>query len=369
MSVHKLPDGRWIVVYYVKTSKGKFKPKRQYFGRGKEEEAKARARDQVIKAKRVAVNIVESGVTFNRLALAYQNAKMVPVGGMSKSDQIATYYKLQKFILPFFRSKKALSLNIDLCQKYVETRLAAGVKSVTVRREIQIIKAILNWSCAPGRGLIPYNPIANFPLPEKDDATIPPLTEEELKRIYDVAPPHVKRFVLLNINTGARSGAEELLKILWEMVDVQGKVITVISAKRRGEPSYRRIPFTEEFLSTLTEWRAEDARLQGVEIYEVSGPIVNYKGRPIKRIKTAWAGALRRANIQRRVRPYDLRHYFATKMAEEAGMGIKNLSELLANTVETTYKYYLHGATKEKRKGVESIGAVVKSLKEERPAD
>ena len=358
VAVIKLKDGRWIVTYYVKNSKGKLTPQREYFGRGREAKTKAQARDQQVKANRATATFVDSGVTFNQVALGYQTEKMVPVGGMSKTDQTATYYKLKEYILPFFGSRKALRINDELCRKYIKKRLEDGVKSVTVRREFQIIKAILNWGCAPGRRLIAHNPIKDFPLPKKDNEVIPPPTVEELKRIYAAASPHLKRFILLNLNTGARSGYSELLQIKWEYVDFHTKVVSVECAKKLREPEYRRIPLSDAFVETLKAWRVQDALERGIEVSRVSGPIIHYKGEPILRIKTAWEGAFKRAGIMRRLRPYDVRHFFATMMTEVAGLGVKNLSELLGNTPETAYGYYLHGATKEKRAAVESLVGV-----------
>lgn len=374
MAAFQLNDGRWVVQRNVKTINGKKKTTREYFGRGKEAEFKAKARDQEIKANKVATTIVDTGLTFNELALKYQNTKMVPQG-MSETDQTATYYKLRKYILPFFGNKKALAISQSLCQEYVEKRSKdkvkgkkTAVKSITIRREIQIVKAILNWGCDEKQRLIPHNPIAAFKLPHKKDAEEIPLpSDEEIDRIFDAAAPHLKRFILLNVNTGMRSGAEELLKTRWAAVNFNLKVISVISAEKGGA-GLRRVPLNDAFVATLKAWKVEDARDQGIQESAVTGPIVHYKGKPVARIKTAWKGALNRAGIKRRIRPYDLRHFFATMMVEVAGMGVKSLSELLGNSPDTAQRYYLHGVTEEKRVGVDSLKKVTKFLKRKRRA-
>jgi len=56
MSVHQLPDGRWIVHYRNQDpdSPGRFK--REYFGRGIEAEARARERDAQLPKRQATHN-------------------------------------------------------------------------------------------------------------------------------------------------------------------------------------------------------------------------------------------------------------------------------------------------------------------------
>jgi hypothetical protein len=51
---------------------------------------------------------------------------------------------------------------------------------------------------------------------------------------------------------------------------------------------------------------------------QASGVIFTYEGQPLRRIKTGWAGALRRAGISR-YRFHDLRHSFNSRLA---GIGV-----------------------------------------------
>ena len=51
-----------------------------------------------------------------------------------------------------------------------------------------------------------------------------------------------------------------------------------------------------------------------------TGPIIHCHGNPVKQIQTARESALARAGIKRRLRPYDMRHYFITKALEDGGI-------------------------------------------------
>jgi hypothetical protein len=54
---------------------------------------------------------------------------------------------------------------------------------------------------------------------------------------------------------------------------------------------YRRVPIMPEFMEMLRKWQAEDAAARGVDLDELSGPIIHYKGRPVKRLKMPWGQA------------------------------------------------------------------------------
>ena len=71
------------------------------------------------------------------------------------------------------------------------------------------------------------------------------------------------------------------------------------------------------------------------------GPVIHFHGKPIKSVKKAWRSTLVRAGIQRRLRLYDLRHYFVTKMLEE-GADIKALAEVVGSDPKTLMKHYQH---------------------------
>jgi integrase len=367
MPILKLKDGRWIVYFYTWV-KGTRKKLREYFGRGPEGELKAIAREQALKANKVNA-LAHGGVSFNNLAAVYTKAKFNKPGGMSKTDETATTYKLESIILPFFGKHKALSIDARLCEKYLKQRKAKGkdaVMSVTVRRELQIVRAILNFAVKEAGGrLLPYNPLAEYELPPIDSEPILPPTHAQVSKIYRKACPYLKRAIFLSVNTGARVGASELLRIDWEHVDFDAKVISVISAKKNMSIPYRRVPVMPEFMEMLLKWQAEDAAARGVGIDELSGPIVHYKGRPVKRLKMPWARALAASKIKRRIRPYDLRHFFATQLVEQ-GADLKATGTVLGHSGSKTTQRYTASATKELRIEFEKQGLINRMLLEEK---
>jgi site-specific recombinase XerD len=109
--------------------------------------------------------------------------------------------------------------------------------------------------------------------------------------------------------------------LTWEQVDLINGSITVISADKGGLKK-RIIPIIDpELQKMLSVWLKEDRKTGK----RASDPVVTYKGLHVASLKTAWSAAKKRAKITRRIRMYDLRHLFATKMLDN-GADLKHVS-------------------------------------------
>ncbi|MDR2819420.1 MAG: tyrosine-type recombinase/integrase [Desulfovibrio sp.] len=88
--------------------------------------------------------------------------------------------------------------------------------------------------------------------------------------------------------------------------------------------------------------------------------VIHYKGRQVASFKTAWANTLKRAGITRRIRPYDLRHAFATE-AIAAGVDVGTTAQIMGHTSPTMLlEHYQHVADKQKRAAVEALPDIPK---------
>jgi integrase len=215
-----------------------------------------------------------------------------------------------------------------------------GNKNTTVNRHMTLVMAILRW--AKKRKLVKD-------IPEwenlKDDAeVILPPTDEEVRAILENSRGHLKRIVLLGLYTGIRPGPVEMFGLKWTDVDFESRVMYVTSAKKGG-PKIRPIPLHSELLQFMREW------VQDGHEY-----IVHYEGRPIQtQFHSSWARALRLAGITRRIRPYDLRHYFITK-ALNSGADLKATSKIAGHsTPVTTLQTYQHVLYNDMRNAVDCV--------------
>ena len=224
----------------------------------------------------------------------------------------------------------------------LEALKAKGTKLITVRTRASMLRAVLKWGEAQE-----YCNYIRFPkLPQAYPEKFVPPTTEELQKMLAVAPTHLQRVIIIGSQLGLRIGESELFNIQWADVDLKRKVMRVHGAKKNKSQLWREVPIRENLLPLFEEWRAED---------NSKGYIVNYKGNHINSIKTAWATLLKNAGITRRIRPYDLRHYFATYLIEN-GSDVGTVSKLMGHSTATmVLKHYQHVLDNQKRNAVEAL--------------
>jgi integrase len=108
------------------------------------------------------------------------------------------------------------------------------------------------------------------------------------------------------------------------------------------------VPIKHSLLPILQAWRDEDAQV-GTEW------VINYHGRQMHTIRDAWQRSLRRAGITRKIRPYDLRHAFATD-AIAAGADVGTVAKLMGHSnVQMVLQHYQHVLTQQKKAAVEAL--------------
>ena len=99
----------------------------------------------------------------------------------------------------------------------------------------------------------------------------------------------------------------------------------------------REAPIKLALLPQFKQWKAEDQNVN-------AQTLIHIKGQPVKSIKTVWATMLKNAGITRRIRPYDLRHAFATKLIA-GGADIGTVAKLMGQSspamILTHYQYVM----------------------------
>ena len=230
-------------------------------------------------------------------------------------------------------------------ETFKQELLATGNKPVTVRGKLSVLRTVLNW--AHRKGMIESMP--RFPeLPPAHYAHFVPPSRGELLRMLNAAPEHIQRVIVLGAQMGGRVGPCELFRLRWQDVDFERQIIRMPSANKNKAEPWREIPIRESLRPVLERWRAADAH-QGIE------SVIHYNGAPVRSIKRAWAATLRRAGITRRIRPYDLRHFFATEMIA-AGVDLGTVANLMGHTGTTMLiQHYQHVLTKQKKQAIEAL--------------
>jgi integrase len=224
---------------------------------------------------------------------------------------------------PFFGYKLGQAVTKEDCKAYAKQRRATGVKSVTVRTELVLLRACLNLRYGRGNTKI-WTPEAS---PPRDRY----LTREELEKLLEsVETPHVRLFVVLAVATGARMTA--ILQAKWSAVDWSTTTINY-DPPGRVKTNKRRptVPLNKR---ALVELKVAQQMAQ-------TDHIIEFNGESIKNIRKGIEAAARRSGVP--CSPHVFRHTAGVWMAQ-ADVPMSKISQYLGHTTtkvtEATYARY-----------------------------
>lgn len=224
----------------------------------------------------------------------------------------------------------------------------AGLKQNGINRKLSIVKAVLSW--AEDEEIIAVNHARGFKCPRGEDAKIPPPTPAEVGRILAVAPEHLRRVVMLGFYLGARVGPSELFRLRWEDFDLERGKVRIQNADKKRKTPWREIDLFAPLVPILRGWQTDGCEYP-----------IHYLGKPVGHVKRAWASALADAGITRRIRPYDLRHAFAT-YALEAGADLKAVSEIMGHqSTAMVHRHYQHVLGNQRKAAIDGMPDLVRA--------
>ena len=130
---------------------------------------------------------------------------------------------------------------------YRDKRLEA-VTLATVRRELVILRSVLNIAMKDWDINIPENPVSRIRLAKADKARTRRLEAGEEQRLLLSANDQLKRIITLALETGLRRG--EILSIKKSHIN-HSKSVLLIPSTKTDEP--RMIPLSTNAVASLTE--------------------------------------------------------------------------------------------------------------------
>ncbi len=204
-------------------------------------------------------------------------------------------------------------------QAFINERLDI-VSRGSVLRDTALLKAILNT--ARREDMTDFIP--NFPRIKAPKARNRWLTPEEEARLVAAAAPHLRPLIQFAVDTGGRKS--ELLGLDWQNVNLDQKRITFRDTKNGEDRSVRLCQRAEAILRKLDP--------------KASGPVFTYKGKPIQSVKTSFARARERAEIED-LRFHDLRHTFASRLVQ-AGVPLYEVMTLTGHKSLEMAQRYAH---------------------------
>ncbi len=200
-------------------------------------------------------------------------------------------YSLKR-LTPWFGGSNIKELKRANIRAYVAHRLGQGVKTSTVRRELRVFCAAINFVRDEYEIDLP-NPVARLGL-ASEEPRVRWITKDEAARLLAASEsalrPHLEIFIRLALSTGCRKS--ELLKLEWSRVDLERRCF-LLEARHTKARRRRSVPLNDSAVDALLNMRRwQDDYAPG------TAWVFGWERGRIGSFKTSWASALRRAGIE-----------------------------------------------------------------------
>jgi len=299
-------------------------------------------------------------ITFGQLKEEYEKVQK----GESYFEKSRKYY-LEIFEDFFGKDRRLYQITpLDIekfktKRKETKTQHGKDRSDISVNRELETFRHMLNKSIE--WGWLEKNPFDRFKRPdgksslfyqENNDRTRY-LAEDEIKKLLNVSPPHLKNIIKAAIYTGLRAG--DILRLKWSQVDLDRGMLVFNEQKKNNR---ERIKFlNQDMISLLLEIR-QDGLLRGVMLENIFlGPErKNKPARPVKCVRRTFNTALKKAGIQN-FHFHDLRHTSASHLIMR-GASMKAVQEHLNHSSPTMTNRYAHLSDKFQREQVELLNGL-----------
>lgn len=234
-------------------------------------------------------------------------------------------------LLKWWHDKRVSDISQKTCKEYVKTKTAPAATA-----DLKVLKASVKYWHGE------YGPLDAMPVfwrPEQNEPRERWLTRSEAARLLWAARhyQHMRRFILLGLYTGSRSGV--LLSLHWSQIDLDVGVMTRtkpgarISKKKRAP----KVRLGFRILAHLRRWKRLDGNKQVV--CHFTDPW-NPNGREVDDPHSSWKKIVAGAKLEG-VTKHTLRHTRATWMAQK-GVPLWEAAGFLGMTVKTLEKVYAH---------------------------
>lgn len=176
------------------------------------------------------------------------------------------------------------------------------------------------------------------------------LSFEEEEKLLRASPKWLQEMIIFSLETGLRQS--ELLNLQWPQVDLYRRTITLLEQKNRAIDT---LPLNERAMEVLRA-RAKVRYLRSTHVF------CNKKGNRIdpRNLLRAFYDAVDRAGIER-LRWHDLRHTFATRLAQ-AGVDLYKIQKLGRWKEISMLSRYAHHYPESLRDGVEVLDQIRKKI-------
>jgi integrase len=275
-------------------------------------------------------------------------AEVLRVYAMEHAPSVADPALVARFIeylIPYWGHRKVSEIKGATCRKFTDQKTPA-----IARRSLETLRAAVNYFHKE-YGL---DPVPAFTMPTKAEARDRWLTRQEAAKMIRSAStmPHLRRFILIGLYTGTRSGA--ILNLSWlpsvssGWIDLDRAILYRSgSAQRRTKKQQTPARIPPRLLAHMKRWKKMDGNIRHV---------IHWNGSSVQSVKKAFAHARERAGLDDKVIPHSMRHTCATWLMQ-AGVSQWDAAGFLGMTMEVLDRVYSHPSSPEfQRAASEAIG-------------
>jgi integrase len=257
-------------------------------------------------------------VTSSKALLAYFGDNVIDT--ITKDD-------VEKFMVQRSRQKK-----LPQGKKSKKTRKATKLlRPATINRELACLKHLFEQN----EDLIPKNPVKKVKFLDEDNEQTRVLNAEEEKLYLLAASQPLQDIATIMVETGMRP--EEVCRIARENVFLEQGYLFNPYGKTKA--ARRKLPLSK-IACTILEKRLDQAKGNYLFPGRLSAGMKPEDAGPIVKVNAAHTAAVKRCEVKP-FRLYDLRHTWATRMAQ-AGVDLVTLAALLGHSKINMVLRYAH---------------------------
>ena len=241
-----------------------------------------------------------------------------------------SYSASLKHLSTYFGDLKLLEITPKKISDYKVLRYGEEAKPATINRELAMLSKAFSLAFKEWEW-IKENPVSKVPKEKENNERDRWLTDEQERRLLENAPQWLIDIIVFDLHTGLRQG--ELLSLQWDRINLFRRTI-IIQESKSGKP--RTLPVNQIAFDILDE-RSKIRNIMNDLVF------VSNAGSKIDRhnLRRSFNIAIKKAGIHD-FHFHDLRHTFATRLAQR-GIDIYKISKLLGHhSIEMTQRYAHH---------------------------
>jgi integrase len=243
----------------------------------------------------------------------------------------------------FWGGRKVSEIKGASCRKFAETR-----KASMARRQLETLRAAVNYYHKE-YGL---DPLPAFSMPGKSLSRSRWLERTESAALLRNARamPHLRRFILIALYTGTRSGA--VLRLSWlpststGYIDLErGVLYRSGSSQRQTNKRQPPVAIPDRLLAHLRRWKRMDGNIRHV---------IHWNGASVGSVRKAFTSAKFAAGLDKDVVPHSLRHTCATWLMQ-AGVEIWQAAGFLGMSPQMVERVYGHHSSSYQKQAADAV--------------